>query len=253
MTATAAFSLNELQRYSQQLSLAEIGLAGQEKLKNGRVLCIGVGGLGSVLALYLAAAGVGTLGLVDDDEVALSNLHRQILYRPSDLRKKKTKRARDALLDLNPHIEIQTYPLRLTKDNAQHIISQYDIVADGSDNFATRILTHDICHKLKKPYVYASVSQFKGQCTTFLAKKDNPCLHCLFPNLKEAKPANCSAGGIMGVLPGILGTIQAAEILKWILQIGNVLEKRLLVVDVLEMRFKEIHLKKNEACGFCVG
>lgn len=246
---TATFSLNELQRYSRQMNLAEIGLAGQEKLKNAKVLCLGVGGLGSVLALYLAAAGVGTLGLVDDDEIALSNLHRQILYRPSDLRLKKTERARDTLLDLNPNIEIQTYPLRLTEDNAEQIIGPYDIVADGSDNFLTRILTHDTCYRLKKPYVYASVSQFKGHCATF--QGNNPCLHCLFPNLIEARPANCSAGGIMGALPGILGTIQAAEVLKWILKIGTLLEKRLLVVDVLQMSFKEFYLRKNEGCSFC--
>jgi len=244
-----SLSANELIRYSQQIKLAEIGLIGQEKLKNARVLCVGLGGLGSPLLLYLAAAGVGTLGIVDDDSVELSNLHRQILYRSSQIAEQKTVAASTQLSALNPSIQVNTYSARLGAHNATELISQYDIIADGSDNFSTRYLIHDVCFALEKPYVYASASQFQGYCSVFQGNK-GPCLRCLFPVPPNAT-ANCAVGGILGVVPGMLGIIQAAEIIKWIANIGNLLEKRLLMIDLLKMSFKEIHLSQNPACKFC--
>ncbi|WP_052117550.1 ThiF family adenylyltransferase [Legionella norrlandica] len=239
-------------RYSQHIKLEEIGLVGQKKLKNARVLCIGLGGLGSPLLLYLAAAGIGGLGIVDDDIVELSNLQRQILYNRSHIKQKKTTIAKAQLLALNPSLQVNSYSKRLTEKNAAELISQYDIIADGSDNFHTRYLIHHMCFQLEKPYVYASASQFQGYCSIFHGKQE-PCFHCLFPaSTTNRNIANCEAGGVLGTLPGLLGIIQATEIIKWILQIGNPLNRRLLVVDLLKMAFKEITLTKNADCEYCV-
>ncbi|MBA2651062.1 MAG: molybdopterin-synthase adenylyltransferase MoeB [Tatlockia sp.] len=247
-----SLSADELIRYSQQIKLDEIGFQGQEKLKNARVLCVGLGGLGSPLLLYLAAAGVGTLGLVDDDIVELSNLQRQILYRSPQVAHQKTVAAKAELLALNPSIQVNTYAEKLTENNAAQLISQYDIIADGSDNFYTRYLIHDVCFELDKPYVYASASQFQGYCSIFYGSK-GPCFRCLFPMPPSSDTIpNCDSGGVLGVLPGLLGIIQAAEIIKWILKIGSPLEKRLLMIDLLKMTFKEVHLSQNPDCKLCV-
>lgn len=247
-----SLSTDELIRYSQQIKLDEIGFQGQEKLKNARVLCVGLGGLGSPLLLYLAAAGVGTLGIVDDDVVELSNLQRQILYRLPQVALQKTVAASATLLALNPSIQVNTYSEKLTENSAAKLISQYDIIADGSDNFYTRYLIHDVCFELDKPYVYASASQFQGHCSIFYGSK-GPCFRCLFPMPPSSDTIpNCDTGGVLGVLPGLLGIIQAAEIIKWILKIGNSLEKRLLLIDLLKMTFKEVHLSQNPDCKLCV-
>lgn len=247
-----SLSVDELIRYSQQIKLDEIGFLGQEKLKNSRVLCVGLGGLGSPLLLYLAAAGVGTLGLVDDDVVELSNLQRQILYHSSQVALQKTVAAESQLLALNPSIQVNTYSEKLTENNASQLISKYDIIADGSDNFYTRYLIHDICFELDKPYVYASASQFQGYCSIFYGNK-GPCFRCLFPMPSSSDTIpNCAVGGVLGVLPGILGIIQAAEIIKWILKMGHSLEKRLLMIDLLKMTFKEIQISQNPDCMLCV-
>lgn len=216
--------MNKLTRYSQQIKMEEIGLDGQEKLKNSRVLCIGLGGLGSPLLLYLAAAGVGVLGIVDDDIIELSNLHRQILYNHTHINKKKAVTAKKQLLAINPLIQVESYSSRLTEENAAELITQYDIIADGTDNFYTRYLIHSICFELEKPYVYASASGFQGYCSIFHGKQD-PCLHCIFPvSVSDINIPNCEGAGVIGTLPGMLGIIQATEIIKWILQIGNPLK-----------------------------
>lgn len=247
------FSSDELIRYSRQISLKTIGLSGQEKLKNAKVLCIGLGGLGSPLLLYLAAAGVGRLGLVDGDRVELSNLQRQVLYRLSQVSLSKTASASERILDLNPAIQVHTYNERLTEANAAEFISQYDIVADCSDNFQTNYLIHDVCFMQRKPYVYASVSQFQGYCS-FFSGNEGPCLRCVFPATFDSKfIPTCDAGGIVGVVPGLLGTIQATEIIKWIVGEGQVLEKRLLMIDLLKMTFKEIQLFQAPDCLCSMG
>ncbi len=248
----AYLSVDEIKRYAQQIKLSEIGLHGQKKLKHARVLCIGLGGLGSPLLLYLAAAGVGKLGIVDHDNVELTNLHRQILYREQHLGQAKSTSAREQLLALNLSIEVNSYTEKLTPDNADRFVSQYDIIADGSDNFATRYLIHDTCFKFNKPYVYASAGQFQGYCAIFHANQENPCLHCLFPYATSPTSVNCATDGVIGVLPGLLGILQATEIIKWILKIGTGLVKRLLMVDLLAMSFKDIHLSKNLDCQLCV-
>ncbi|HEL8628643.1 TPA: HesA/MoeB/ThiF family protein, partial [Legionella pneumophila] len=245
-------AMNELTRYSQQIKMEEIGLDGQEKLKNSRVLCIGLGGLGSPLLLYLAAAGVGVLGIVDDDIIELSNLHRQILYNHTHINKKKAVTAKKQLLAINPLIQVESYSSRLTEENAAELIMQYDIIADGTDNFYTRYLIHSICFKLEKPYVYASASGFQGYCSIFHGKKD-PCLHCIFPvSANDINMPNCEGAGVIGTLPGMLGIIQATEIIKWILQIGNPLKKRLLAINLLTMTFKNIIISRNPDCEFCI-
>lgn len=245
-------SADEMRRYAQQIKLSEIGLEGQKKLKQARVLCVGLGGLGSPLLLYLAAAGVGKLGIIDPDHVELTNLHRQILYRTQDLNQSKAILAKHQLFALNSSIEVHAYPEKITKNNVDEFISQYDIIADGSDNFATRYLIHDSCFKFNKPYVYASAGQFQGYCAIFHASAENPCLCCLFPNTMPDSQFNCATDGVIGVLPGLLGILQATEIIKWILKLGTSLIKRLLTVDLLTMSFREIHLRKNPDCQLCV-
>ena len=246
-----ALTNEEVLRYSRHLILPDVGLAGQRKLKAGRVLLIGAGGLGSPLALYLAAAGVGTLGLVDFDVVDVSNLQRQVLHGTKDVGRPKLESARDRIRDVNPHVHVEPYETRLTSDNALDIIRDYDVVIDGTDNFATRYLTNDACVLLGKPNVYGSIFRFEGQASVF-ALEEGPCYRCLFP---EPPPPglvpSCAEGGVLGVLPGLVGTIQATEGIKLILGVGEPLVGRLLLIDALSMRFRTVKLRKDPSCPAC--
>jgi len=247
----ASLTAEETERYARHLILPEVGPAGQRKLKAARVLCVGAGGLGSPLALYLAAAGVGTLGLVDSDRVDASNLQRQILYGTSDVGRSKLVAAAARLSDMNPNVDVELHETRLTSRNALDILRDYDVVADGTDNFPTRYLVNDACVLLKKPNAHASIFRFEGQASVFWAEK-GPCYRCLFP---EPPPPgavpSCAEGGVLGVLPGLLGVIQATEVIKLILGIGESLVGRLLVVDTLGMTFRTLKLRKNLACVVC--
>jgi molybdopterin/thiamine biosynthesis adenylyltransferase/rhodanese-related sulfurtransferase len=244
-------SNEEIFRYSRHLILPEVGLEGQKKLKRARVLLVGVGGLGSPAALYLAAAGVGTLGLVDFDVVDATNLQRQVLHGTSSIGKRKLDSARERIEDLNPNVHVEAHETPLTSRNALEIISTYDIVVDGTDNFQTRYLVNDACVLLGKPNVYGSIYRFEGQASVF-ATKDAPCYRCLF---REPPPPglvpSCAEGGVLGVLPGIIGTIQTTEALKLILGIGETLEGRLLLVDALRMKFRTLNLRKDPTCPAC--
>ncbi len=245
-------SPEQLRRYSRQLMLPEVGVEGQRKLQACRVLCIGAGGLGSPLAMYLAAAGIGRLGIVDFDRVELSNLHRQVLHGTPDLGQAKTESARAALEHLNPGVEVSVYPAKLTSQNALEIIRDYDIVADGTDNFPTRYLTNDACVLLSKPNVYGSIFRFEGQASLFAPHLGGPCYRCLYP---EPPPPglvpSCAEGGVLGVLPGIIGLIQATEVLKLALGIGSSLLNRLLLFNALEMKFRELKLRRDPQCPLC--
>lgn len=241
----------EMARYARHLILPEVGMEGQQKLKAARVLCVGAGGLGSPLALYLAAAGVGTLGLVDFDAVEASNLQRQILHSTPDIGRSKLDSAAEKLTALNPAINIVKHPVRLTSSNALQIVGGYDIVADGTDNFPTRYLVNDACVLAGKPNVYASIFRFEGQATVF-ATPDGPCYRCLYPQPPPPGTVpSCAEGGVLGILPGLLGVIQATETIKLILGIGQPLIARLLLVDALAMRFRELKLRKNPDCPVC--
>lgn len=245
-------SQDEQRRYAPHLKLDEIGLIGQQKLKNARVLCIGAGGLASPLLLYLAAAGVGTLGIVDDDIVELENLQRQILFQNHHLSQSKVEVAAQQLFALNENIQIHTYQTKFNLDNAQDLCQPYNIIADCSDNFFTRYLVNDVCFKLQKPYVHASIFKFEGQCS-FFSGKNPPCLRCLFPVTTDFKMLpNCHDTGVIGVLPGLLGVIQATEIIKWILQMGELLIGRLLRINLLKMQFDEFQFKMNPDCDLCI-
>jgi len=244
-------SNDEIQRYARHLILPDVGVEGQQRLKAARVLIVGAGGLGSPVALYLAAAGVGTLGLVDFDAVDVSNLQRQILHGTKDVGRSKLDSARARLGDVNPHVRVETHEARLTSANALDIIGRYDIVVDGTDNFATRYLTNDACVLLGKPNVYGSIFRFEGQASVF-GLDDGPCYRCLFP---EPPPPgsvpSCAEGGVLGVLPGIVGTIQATEAIKLVLGIGDTLAGRLLLIDALSMQFRAMTLRKDPACPAC--
>jgi molybdopterin/thiamine biosynthesis adenylyltransferase/rhodanese-related sulfurtransferase len=244
-------SPDELQRYHRHLILPNIGEEGQRRLKAAHVLLIGAGGLGSPAALYLAAAGVGHLGIVDADVVELSNLQRQVLHGSRDIGRPKVSSAEARLRDLNPHVDITTYHARLTSANAMELLGAYDIIVDGSDNFQTRYLVNDACVLLDKPNVYGSVIRFDGQASVFSAK-DGPCYRCLF---REPPPPglipNCAEGGVFGVLPGLVGTIQATETIKLITGAGEPLVGRLLLVDALRMRFRTIELARDPECKAC--
>jgi len=243
---------DEQLRYSRHMIMPEVGAEGQRRLNAARVLCIGAGGLGSPAALYLAAAGIGKLGLVDFDDVDLSNLQRQILHGTKDIGRKKLDSARDRLRDANPTIEIETHECRFTSKNALEIVSGYDVVIDGSDNFPTRYLSNDVCVFAKKPNVYGSVFRFDGQTTVFAPHLGGPCYRCLFP---EPPPPgsvpNCAQAGVLGVLPGIVGTIQANEAIKLILGVGESLVGRLLYFDALKMKFREFNLRRDPQCPVC--
>ena len=244
-------SNEEIFRYSRHLILPEVGLEGQKKLKRARVLLVGVGGLGSPAALYLAAAGVGTLGLVDFDVVDATNLQRQVLHGTSTIGKRKLDSARERIEDLNPNVKVEAHETPLTSRNALEIIATYDIVVDGTDNFQTRYLVNDACVLLGKPNVYGSIYRFEGQASVF-ATESGPCYRCLF---REPPPPglvpSCAEGGVLGVLPGIIGTIQTTEALKLILGIGESLAGRLLLVDALRMSFRTLNLRKDPECPAC--
>ena len=244
-------SKEEIQRYSRHLIMPEVGMDGQLKLKRARVLMIGTGGLGAPLGLYLAAAGVGHLGLVDFDVVDSSNLQRQVTFTTADVGKPKSEAAKARLSALNPAIEIVSYETRLTSENALDLFRDYDIIVDGTDNFPTRFLVNDACVLLGKPNVYGSIFRFEGQATVF-GYPGGPCYRCLYP---EPPPPglvpSCAKGGVLGVLPGIVGSIQAMETIKLILGSGEPLVGRLLLFDALAMRFRELKLKKNPECAIC--
>ncbi len=244
-------SPDELRRYSRHLLLPNVELAGQQRLKAARVLIIGAGGLGSPVALYLAAAGIGTIGLVDFDVVDVTNLQRQLLHGTADVGRPKLDSARDRLREINPHVQVELHHTRLTSANALEILRGYDVVVDGTDNFATRYLTNDACVLLGKPNVYGSIFRFEGQVSVF-SVGDAPCYRCLFP---EPPPPgmvpSCAEGGVLGVLPGMIGTIQAAEAIKLVIGIGTTLAGRLLLVDALTMSFRTVTLRRDPACPAC--
>jgi len=249
--ALPELSTDDLSRYSRHLILPEVGMEGQRRLKAARVLCVGTGGLGSPLALYLTAAGIGTLGLVDFDVVDSSNLQRQIIHSTKDIGRKKIDSAEEKLSALNPAITIVKHETMLTSANALDILKDYDIVADGTDNFPTRYLVNDACVLLGKPNVYGSIFRFEGQASVF-ATEAGPCYRCLYP---EPPPPglvpSCAEGGVLGILPGLVGVIQATEVIKLILGKGESLVGRLLLVDALNMRFRELKLRKNPECPVC--
>ncbi len=250
-TPLPELTTDDLARYSRHLILPEVGMEGQRKLKAARVLCVGAGGLGSPLAFYLAAAGVGTLGLVDFDVVDASNLQRQILHSTHDVGRKKLDSAVEKLIALNPALNVVKHETMLTSANALEIFADYDIVADGTDNFPTRYLVNDACVLLGKPNVYGSIFRFEGQASVFAAR-EGPCYRCLYP---EPPPPgmvpSCAEGGVLGILPGLVGVIQATEAIKLILGNGEPLIGRLLLVDALAMRFRELKLRKNPECPVC--
>src|SRR5258705_798513 len=250
-SATSDLSADEIKRYSRHLIMPEVGVDGQKKLKAGSVLCIGAGGLGSPAAMYLAAAGVGRIGIVDFDVVDFSNLQRQLLHSTSDVGRSKLASARDKLHGLNPHIQIDTYETTVTSDNALDLFRPYDVILDGTDNFPTRYLVNDACVLAGKPNAYGSIFRFEGQASVF-ATKEGPCYRCLYP---EPPPPglvpSCAEGGVLGVLPGIIGVIQATEAIKLILRVGDPLIGRLLLVDALVMGFRTLKLRKDADCPVC--
>lgn len=247
----AVLTNEELQRYSRHLILPEVGPEGQLKLKNAKVLLVGTGGLGAPMALYLSAAGVGTLGLVDFDVVDRSNLQRQVIHGTSDIGRKKIDSAAASIAEINPNVRVIKHEVALTSENALEILKDYDVIADGTDNFPTRYLVNDACVLLRKPNVYASIFRFEGQASVF-ATEDAPCYRCLYP---EPPPPglvpSCAEGGVLGILPGVMGLIQATEVVKLILGQGESLKGRLLLYDALAMRFRELKLRKNPDCPVC--
>jgi sulfur-carrier protein adenylyltransferase/sulfurtransferase len=246
-----ALTQDEIKRYSRHLIMPEVGMDGQRKLKAGSVLCIGAGGLGSPAAMYLAAAGVGRIGVVDFDVVDFSNLQRQIIHSTADVGRSKLASAKDKILGINPHVHVDTYETALSSENALKLFEPYDVILDGTDNFPTRYLTNDACVLLKKPNAYGSIFRFEGQASVF-GTADGPCYRCLYP---EPPPPglvpSCAEGGVLGVLPGIIGIIQATEAIKLITGIGEPLIGRFLIYDALRMRFRELKLKKDPECPVC--
>ncbi|CAN5725175.1 molybdopterin-synthase adenylyltransferase MoeB [soil metagenome] len=247
----AAFSREEIERYARHIALPEVGWQGQKKLRDASVAVVGAGGLGSPVGLYLAAAGIGTIGIIDFDAVDRSNLQRQVLYGTSDIGRAKTEAAAARLRDINPHINVVAHDARLTTSNALDILVQYDVVIDGTDNFPTRYLVNDACVLLGKPYVYGSILRFEGQVSVFDARV-GPCYRCLF---REPPPPglvpNCAEGGVLGVLPGIIGSLQALEAIKIIIGVGDVLTGRIVLFDALAFRWRELRLRKNSDCPVC--
>ncbi len=245
-------SNEEIRRYSRHLILPEVGLAGQKKIKSTSVLCIGAGGLGSPITMYLAAAGIGKIGIVDFDTVDFSNLQRQIAHGTEDVGRHKGESARDTIRSINPNVEVVLHSVRLSAENAMEIIKQYDVVVDGTDNFPTRYLTNDACVLLKKPNVYGSIFRFEGQASAFAPHLGGPCYRCLYP---EPPPPgmvpSCAEGGVLGVLPGIVGCIQSTEILKLALGKGTSLIGRLVLFNALDMKFKELKLRRDPQCPLC--
>jgi adenylyltransferase/sulfurtransferase len=243
---------DEIRRYSRHLILPEVGLAGQKRIKTTSVLCIGAGGLGSPIAMYLAAAGIGKIGIVDFDTVDYSNLQRQILHTDADVGRSKAESAKETINGINPNCEVVIHNTRISSENALDLIRPYDIVVDGTDNFPTRYLTNDACVILKKPNVYGSIFRFEGQASVFAPHLGGPCYRCLYP---EPPPPgmvpSCAEGGVLGVLPGIIGCIQTTEILKLALGKGNLLVGRLLLFNALDMKFRELKLRRDPQCPVC--
>ena len=241
----------EIHRYSRHLILPEVGVEGQRRLKRARVLMVGAGGLGSPIGLYLAAAGVGHLGLVEFDQVDVTNLQRQIIHGTKDVGRSKAQSARDRIRDLNPHVEVTIHETRLTAENALDLVRDHDLVVDGTDNFGTRYLVNDACVLAGKPNVYGSIFRFEGQCTVF-ATEGGPCYRCLYPSPPPpgAVPS-CAEGGVLGVLPGLVGVVQATEAVKLLAGIGEPLAGRLLLVDALGMRFRAVNVRKDPRCPAC--
>jgi molybdopterin/thiamine biosynthesis adenylyltransferase/rhodanese-related sulfurtransferase len=245
-------SSDDLARYSRHLLLPELKAEGQRRLKAARVLCIGAGGLGSPAALYLAAAGVGTIGLVDFDRVDISNLQRQVLYGTNDIGRQKLEAASERIHDTNPNVEIVAHECRFTSENAQEVIAPYDVIIDGSDNFPTRYLSNDVCVFARKPNIYGSVFRFEGQASLFAPHLGGPCYRCLFPEPPPPGAApSCAEAGVLGVLPGIIGLVQATEALKLILGLGETLVGRLMHFDALKMKFREFKLRCDPECPVC--
>jgi sulfur-carrier protein adenylyltransferase/sulfurtransferase len=246
-----ALTVDEVRRYSRHLIIPDVGMTGQKRLKNARVLCVGAGGLGSPALLYLAAAGVGTLGIIDFDVVDESNLQRQIIHGQSDVGRSKAQSARDSILEINPHVNVVLHEERLDSDNAMRIFEPYDLIVDGTDNFATRYLVNDACVLLGKPYVWGSIYRFDGQASVFWAEH-GPCYRCLYP---EPPPPgmvpSCAEGGVLGVLCGSIGSIQVNEAIKLIAGIGEPLVGRLMIYDALEMSYRTLPVKKDPECPVC--
>ncbi|MBV8376942.1 MAG: molybdopterin-synthase adenylyltransferase MoeB [Verrucomicrobia bacterium] len=246
------FSNDEIARYSRHLIMPEVTLDGQKRIKAASVLCIGTGGLGSPIALYLAAAGIGRLGLVDYDVVDFSNLQRQVLHGTEDVGRKKLNSARDRIKALNPNVQVDLHDMMFRSENALELVQGYDIVIDGTDNFPTRYLSNDVCVLTKKPNIYGSIFRFDGQCTVFAPHLGGPCYRCMFP---EPPPPgmvpSCAEGGVLGVLPGIIGVMQAIEAIKMVIGIGDPLIGRLVSFDALKLRFKEFKIRKDPNCPIC--
>ncbi|HWY91524.1 MAG TPA: molybdopterin-synthase adenylyltransferase MoeB [Chthoniobacterales bacterium] len=246
------FSNDEIARYSRHLIMPEVTLEGQKRIKAASILCIGTGGLGSPIALYLAAAGIGRLGLVDFDVVDFSNLQRQILHGTDDVGRKKLNSAKDRIKAVNPNVQVDLHDCLFRSENAMQIVRDYDIVVDGTDNFPTRYLSNDVCVLARKPNVYGSIFRFDGQCTVFAPHLGGPCYRCMFP---EPPPPgmvpSCAEGGVLGVLPGIIGVLQAIEAIKLILGIGDSLIGRLVSFDALKLRFREFRIRKDPKCPIC--
>ncbi|MDD2708536.1 MAG: molybdopterin-synthase adenylyltransferase MoeB [Verrucomicrobiae bacterium] len=252
MPSPSTFSTEETERYARHFLLPQVGQAGQERLKKSSVLLIGLGGLGSPAATYLAAAGVGRLGLVDPDVVDLSNLQRQILYTTPETGKSKTEAAAARLRALNPHVKLDVIPQRFTAKNAMKIARPYDVLVDGTDNFPTRYLVNDTAFFLGKPNAYGAISRFEGQTSFFKPGKETACYRCIFPEPPPPERApSCADAGVLGVVPGLIGLIQATETLKAIMGLGSSLANRLLIYDALAMKFREMTLRRNPECPLC--
>lgn len=250
MTQTSVFTPDQARRYSRHIIMPQIGGNGQRKLLDAKVLLIGAGGLGSPAALYLAAAGVGTLGIVDFDDVDLTNLQRQILHRTQDVGRPKVDSARDTIAAMNPDVKVIQHRIQLTSENALEVLEPYDIIVDGSDNFPTRYLVNDACVMLGKPCVHGSIFLFEGQAATFVPGKG--CYRCLYPTPPPpGMVPSCAEAGVLGVLPGIVGSIQAVETIKLILGIGDTLSGRLLLFDALDMEFRQVKVRRNADCPVC--
>ncbi len=242
----------EIERYSRHITLPQVGLEGQERLKASKILCIGAGGLGSPVAMYLAAAGVGRLGIVDADVVDASNLHRQLLHGDSDIGAKKIDSAERTLREINPHVEVVGHDTVFSSDNAMELAKGYDLIVDGTDNFPTRYLSNDVAFFLGIPNVYGSIYQFEGQVSFFAPRDGGPCYRCLFPTPpKPGMVPSCAEGGVFGVLPGLVGSLQATEAIKSLLKIGEPLKGRLMHVDTLSMRVRTFNLRKDPQCPLC--
>ena len=251
VTPAADLSVDEVRRYSRHLIIPDVGMTGQKRLKNAKVLCVGAGGLGSPALLYLAAAGVGTLGVIDFDTVDESNLQRQIIHGQSDIGRPKAQSARDSIKEINPHVSVNLHEEQLDSDNALQIFAQYDLIVDGTDNFATRYLVNDACVLLGKPYVWGSIYRFDGQASVFWAEY-GPCYRCLYP---EPPPPgmvpSCAEGGVLGVLCASIGSIQVNEAIKLIVGIGDPLAGRLMIYDALEMSYRSVRVRKDPECPIC--